>query len=192
MKQATESKFNQDEVLQKCFECLVSNGLENTSIRTFSFASGLNSSSLYYWFHNKDEIVLDATLYGLKSIIDDLFTQAYGYLNDLDTLFTQFPRVIVSYKNHLRLVYQVLVSPQYGSQLKAAISDLSSAYDSYGRVLADRLNCHYTDLCPFVHLFISITTNYLLWEDEAKTIEQYKELYRDINMIVFDEQNRGE
>lgn len=192
MKQATESKFNQDEVLQKCFECLVSNGLENTSIRTFSFASGLNSSSLYYWFHNKDEIVLDATLYGLKSIIDDLFTQAYGYLNDLDTLFTQFPRVIVSYKNHLRLVYQVLVSPQYGSQLKAATSDLSSAYDSYGRVLADRLNCNYTDLCPFVHLFISITTNYLLWEDEAKTIEQYKELYRDINMIVFDEQHRGE
>lgn len=143
MKQASERKFDRNEVLKKCFDCLVSNGLENTSIRSFSTASGLNSSSLYYWFHNKDEIVLAATLHGLKTIIDDLFTQAYGYLNDLDTLFAHFPRVIATYTDHLRLVYQVLVSPQYGAQLKAATAELSSAYDSYGKVLADRLNCNY-------------------------------------------------
>lgn len=131
MEQASERKFDRNEVLKKCFDCLVSNGLENTSIRSFSVASGLNSSSLYYWFHNKDEIVLEATLYGLKTIIDDLFAQAYGYLNDLDTLFTHFPRVIAAYTDHLRLVYQVLVSPQYGAQLKAATAELSSAYDSY-------------------------------------------------------------
>ena len=101
MEQASERKFDRNEVLKKCFDCLVSNGLENTSIRSFSVASGLNSSSLYYWFHNKDEIVLEATLYGLKTIIDDLFAQAYGYLNDLDTLFTHFPRVIAAYTDHL-------------------------------------------------------------------------------------------
>ncbi len=101
MKQASERKFDRNEVLKKCFDCLVSNGLENTSIRSFSTASGLNSSSLYYWFHNKDEIVLAATLHGLKTIIDDLFTQAYGYLNDLDTLFAHFPRVIATYTDHL-------------------------------------------------------------------------------------------
>lgn len=80
MKQASERKFDRNEVLKKCFDCLVSNGLENTSIRSFSTASGLNSSSLYYWFHNKDEIVLAATLHGLKTIIDDLFTQAYAQM----------------------------------------------------------------------------------------------------------------
>lgn len=84
MRQAAENRFNREETLGKCFECLVSSGLENTSIRNFSLATGLNSSSLYYWFRDKDEIVLEATLFGLKSIIDDLFTQAYGYLNDLD------------------------------------------------------------------------------------------------------------
>ena len=46
MKQASERKFDRNEVLKKCFDCLVSNGLENTSIRSFSTASGLNSSSL--------------------------------------------------------------------------------------------------------------------------------------------------
>ena len=50
MKQASERKFDRNEVLKKCFDCLVSNGLENTSIRSFSTASGLNSSSLYYYF----------------------------------------------------------------------------------------------------------------------------------------------
>ena len=188
MEQASERKFDRNEVLKKCFDCLVSNGLENTSIRSFSTASGLNSSSLYYWFHNKDEIVLAATLHGLKTIIDDLFTQAYGYLNDLDTLFAHFPRVIATYTDHLRLVYQVLVSPQYGAQLKAATAELSSAYDSYGKVLADRLNCNYDTLCPFVHLFISVATNYVLLGDEVEAIKQYKELHREINMIILSKQ----
>lgn len=101
MRQAAENRFNREETLGKCFECLVSSGLENTSIRNFSLATGLNSSSLYYWFRDKDEIVLEATLFGLKSIIDDLFTQAYGYLNDLDTLFVRIPRAIDAYKNIL-------------------------------------------------------------------------------------------
>lgn len=184
MRQAAESRFNREETLKKCFECLASNGLENTSIRTFVFATGLSSSSLYYWFRDKNEIILEATLFGLKSIIDDLFTQAYGYLNDLDTLFVQIPRAIDTYKNHLKLVYQVLVSPQYGSRLKDATSELSAAYDSYGMVLADRLGCDYDILCPFVHLFISVATNYVLWEDEAMAEKQYKEIYQGINIIV--------
>lgn len=191
MKQAAEGKFDRNEVLKKCFECLVSNGLEKTTTRSFSVATGLNSSSLYYWFHDKDEIVLDATLFGLKSIIDDLFTRAYGYLNDLDTLFTNFPKAIAAYKNHLRLVYQVLVSPQYGAHLRAVTSELSSAYDSYAKVLSDRLSCDYDDLRPFVHLFISIATNYILWEDEAKAIRQYEDLYRGANSIIFSKQQKG-
>lgn len=60
-----------------------------------------------------------------------------------------------------------MVSPKYGARLKDATSELSAAYDSYGMVLADRLNCDYDILCPFVHLFISAATNYVLWEDEA-------------------------
>ena len=191
MRQAAENRFNREETLGKCFGCLVSSGLENTSIRNFSLATGLNSSSLYYWFRDKDEIVLEATLFGLKSIIDDLFTQAYGYLNDLDTLFVRIPRAIDAYKKHFKLVYQVLVSPKYGARLKDATSELSAAYDSYGMVLADRLNCDYDILCPFVHLFISAATNYVLWEDEAIAEKQYKEIYQGINIIVIHNKQHG-
>ena len=190
MKHASESKYSRDEVLSKCFECLVSNGLEKTTTRSFSVATGLSSSSLYYWFRDKDEIVLDATLFGLNTIIDDLFTEAYSYLNDLDTLFKKFPQAIATYKKHLRLIYQVLVSPQYGEQLRAATSKLSSAYDSYARVLADRLRCNYDDLCPFVHLFISVSTNFVLWEDEAKAIRQYEGLYQGVNLMIFSKQQK--
>ena len=167
MRQAAENRFNREETLGKCFECLVSSGLENTSIRNFSLATGLNS------------------------IIDDLFTQAYGYLNDLDTLFVRIPRAIDAYKKHFKLVYQVLVSPKYGARLKDATSELSAAYDSYGMVLADRLNCDYDILCPFVHLFISAATNYVLWEDEAIAEKQYKEIYQGINIIVIHNKQHG-
>ena len=50
------------------------------------------------WFHNKDEIILDETLYG-------------WYI-------------------------KFWLAPQYGARIKAATAELSSAYDSYGKVLA--------------------------------------------------------
>lgn len=116
--------------------------------------------------------------------------RAYDHLNDLDTLFVNFPREIAAYKNHLRLVYQVLVSPQYGKCFRAVAAELFSAYDSYAKVLADRLCCEYDDLSPYIHLFISIATNYILWEDETKAIRQYEELYRSINLLIIGNQHK--
>lgn len=87
-------------------------------------------------------------------------------------------------------MYQVLVSPQYGEHLRGVTSELTAAYDSYAKVLADRLSCNYDDLSPFVHLFISIATNYILWEDEANAIRQYEDLYRGVNAMIFSKQQK--
>lgn len=70
MKQASERKFDRNEVLKKCFDCLVSNGLENTSIRSFSTASGLNSSSLRMIYTGQC-VSQDAS----KSMLDHLLAQ---------------------------------------------------------------------------------------------------------------------
>lgn len=186
MKSPFEQKFDRDEVLSKCFQCLVENGLEKTTVRFFSLATGLNPSSLYYWFKDKDAIVIEATAYGLKAIEDDLFTRAYDYLNDLDALFKNFPQAILKYKLQLRLIYQVLVSPLYGDSLRKITPEILFAYNSYAKVLADRLGCEYEKLCSYVLLFISVATNFILWEDEAKAEAQYEMLYRLANQMIFD------
>lgn len=186
MKPSSDKKFDRIEVLTKCFNCLVENGLEKTTTRSLSLATGLNPSSLYYWFKDKDAIVVEATVCGLNTIEDDLFTRAYDYLNDLDTLFKKFPQAILKYKSQLRLIYQVLMSPLYGDSLRTITPEITLAYNSYAKVLADRLGCDYEKFYPYVQMFISVATNYILWEDEAKAEAQYEMLYRLVNQMILD------
>lgn len=65
MRKPAEREFNKDVVLAKCFECLTMKGIEATAIKDFSEATGMAASSIYYWFEDKDEIVLDAVKWGL-------------------------------------------------------------------------------------------------------------------------------
>lgn len=173
-----------DDIQSKCFECLVEQGLEKSTTRIFCTATGLSTSSLYYWFKDKDDIILKSTMYGANAIIDDLFADAYSHLNDIDDLFDVFPKSVLNYKKRLRLVYQVLTSPQYGDKLREIQEVLPLAYNSYAKVLADRLNCDYKDLKPLVQLFISSMTNYVLWEDDVKMRSQLLELHSLVKQLI--------
>ena len=182
MKDTNENTRNL--IQSKCFECLVEQGLEKATTRIFGAATGLSNSSLYYWFKDKDDIILNSTMYGINSIIENLFADAYTYLNDIDVLFEVLPKSVLNYKKQLRLVYQVLTSPQYGDKLREIQEGLPLAYNSYAKVLADRLGCQYKDLRPFVQLFISTMTNYILWEDKIKMDSQLSEIHSRVKMLV--------
>ena len=72
-------EIQKDIVLKKCFDCLVETGIEGATIRDFSRVTGMTTSSLYYWFNDKDEIVLDATEFGIRMIVDSLIDSIYFY-----------------------------------------------------------------------------------------------------------------
>lgn len=184
MREPVENDFDRDEILDKIFSCLVFYGLEKTTTRAICEATGLKSSSLYYWFKNKDEAVLDATIHGLNTIVDDLFTSAYTYLSDLDGLFYKVPKTVLKYKQELRFIYQVATSPQYGNRLRDEASGLPLAYNSYAQVLADRLDVQYKTLRPLVQLYISAVTNYILWENEENAGIQFEGLYNSVKQVL--------
>lgn len=158
MKDTNEN--TRDLIQSKCFECLVEQGLENATTRIFGAATGLSDSSLYYWFKDKADIILNSTMYGINSVIENLFADAYTYLNDIDVLFEVLPKSVLNYKKQSRLVYQALTSPQYGDKL---------------REIQER---------PFVQLFISTMTNYILWEDKIKMDSQLSEIHSRVKMLV--------
>ena len=53
------------EILSKCFGYLARKGLEKASIKNLCEETGISSGSIYYWFKDKDETVLDSAEYGL-------------------------------------------------------------------------------------------------------------------------------
>lgn len=180
MREPTEREDQKEEVLQKCFDCLVSVGLENVSIREFTKATGLNSSSLYYWFSDKDEIVLDATDFGLNKIMTHLFDYATKNINDIEKMCNGFPDVLKNYSSHLRLVFQVATSPQYGKRAVEISNHFAVFYDKFAKELSKKLTTDYTTIRHWVDLFVSAVVDCVIWNEWEKFIREINFLLRII------------
>ena len=90
MRTPVERKVNRVDVLKSAFECLMENGLEKTSTRLLSEYTGLKSSSLYYWFKDKDDLIVEATEFGLSVIVEKSLKLAMQYIDDMEMFFKEF------------------------------------------------------------------------------------------------------
>lgn len=184
MNSSVEKENKRDGILKACFYCLVKTGLEKTSMRDFSEASGAFSSSLYYMFKNKDDIVLNATEYGLNIVVNSLFEYAFTHINNMKEFLNDFPLKVEEYKDELRFIYQVVASPQYGDEMRLLTNKLSSRYDEYTDILSEYLGCSYEKLRPFVRLAIAAVLDFVIWGDADKMQMEMNCIYESILKCV--------
>ena len=181
MREPTEREnVQKDAVLKKCFDCLVETGIEGASINNFSSATGMASSSLYYWFKDKDEILLDATEYGLKKVVEKLFAYAEKHLDNIDEMCEGFPRLVEKQSSALRFVLQVAASPKYG-KVAVEISDkLLGLYDNYAMKLSEQLNMPFEKVRLIVDLVVSIVIDAVIWKEWNKFSKELRYIFYDM------------
>lgn len=166
-----------EEVLKQIFDCLVQNGVENTSMRAISGATKLSASSLYYHFKNKDEMILGASFFGLNSITKELFWVAAEKIDNFQELFIALLNNVDARKRSIRLIYQVLASPKYGKKFKNMTHATPIAIYKYTEMLSGRLKCSTEDLMPYAGLTIAVIREYAIWGNRDKTRQKLKFIY---------------
>ena len=171
------------EILEKCFDYLVRKGLAEASIKNLCEETGISSGSIYYWFNNKDEVILDTTEYGLTVVTNKLFDYAFGHIADIREVIQTFPDELMKYKNELRFIYQVTTSSQYGYAMRKMVDKLDITYDAYAKKLSSYMEYNYETLRPFVYLFISAAFDYIVWEDEKKIAMELNTIYKAITAL---------
>ena len=181
MREPTEREnVQKDAVLKKCFECLVETGIEGASINNFSSATGMASSSLYYWFKDKDEILLDATEYGLKKVLETLFAYGEKHIDNIEEMCNGFPKLIEKQSSALRFVLQVAASPKYG-ELAVGISDkLLGLYDDYAKKLSEQLNMPFDKMRLLVDLVVSIVIDAVIWKEWNKFSKELRYIFNSM------------
>lgn len=183
-----KDEVQRDILLQQCFECLVTTGLEGASIREFQNATGMNASSLYYWFIDKDEIVLDAVSYGVNKIVRELFDFAMGHIHNVHEMRDEFPKVVQKYQTQLKAVFQVVTSPKYGEKVIRISSDFNMLYDEYAQRLAKQMNIPYNKVRPLVDLFISSIIDCVIWNEWEKLSREIDTILVCLNLQLENEQ----
>lgn len=176
MKAATY-QVDEEGILDSTFHYLVKHGLENITIRELCKGTGIAQGSIYYWFSGKNELICESTEYGLKKVVDEIFSFVFKNMNNLRKFFDDFLSEIGKYKNELRFIYQMAASPVYGKKMRDRGKALDFIYDKYAKKLAAILKCKPQELQPLVYLFISSYLDYIIWEDEEKTQMQLEFIY---------------
>lgn len=171
------------EIMDKCFAYLVRKGLDKASIKNLCQETGISSGSIYYWFKDKDEVILETSEYGLNMIAERLYSYAYTHIQNIKEVINGFPYELMKYKNELRFIYQVTMSNQYGDKMRLAADKLNLIYDAFSIKLAEKLNCTYEQCQPFVYLFISTVLDYIVWDDQRKIEKELNAIFWIIRVI---------
>ena len=176
MKAATY-QIDEEGILDSTFNYLVKHGLENITIRELCKGTGIAQGSIYYWFSGKQDLICEAAEYGLRKIVDKIFSYVFSNMKNLRKFFDECLSEINKYKNELRFIYQMAASPVYGGKIRGKGQDLNIIYDKYVEMLALRLQCSTQELKPLVYLFISAVLDYVVWEDTENTQMQLEFIY---------------
>lgn len=182
-----EHEAKKDPIVKACFYVLVEKGIDDASMRDFSNAVGMNASGLYYWFNDKVEIVCQATRWGLDVVIGELFKCVETKIGEIEELREQLLGIVDKYKKELRLIFQVIASPNYSDKLREnLINKMPSIYDECARRLEKKSGMDYDELYPYVCFFGSSIVDAVIWDDWEKFEMESNWISKKIEILIRD------
>ena len=84
---AKSSLHIRNKFLKMSFEHMSEFGLEQTSLRELCKNTGISSGSLYYWFNNKDELIIAAAEFGFDNISSRIFDCNFDDIKNIKDFF---------------------------------------------------------------------------------------------------------
>ena len=71
------------EMMEKCCICYADNGLGGVGVKAIADASGCNVASVYQYFENLDDLIIQSTEYCMSKVEDDFMEKAPTDIEDL-------------------------------------------------------------------------------------------------------------
>lgn len=154
--------------LEACFDTFCQHGLENTSMQMLADACGVANGNLVYYFGTKDNLIIEATAYGMAKVEDDFMAQAPTSFEDIGRFLREMPYLTAKLHGaKYRFMYQVYSSPRYWEQGKAFFEGVNVRYHQYAELLSPKLGLPVELIQGMTYLFVRACVHYAMFEDEA-------------------------
>lgn len=176
-KQNIQKRDVEAELLSGTFDYLVENGLENFSMRELCKHTGISVGSIYYWFDNKDELIISAAQYGLSKVSESIFDFVLESIDDLEIFFSVCLDRIKKSATPLKVIFQIFTSPLYGPAFGEHASGLNVVYSRYSQKISEIVKCNEKEMEALVHIFISVITDFVICNNLEATKISLNYLY---------------
>lgn len=173
------------EIMEKCFECYAEQGFGNVGIKGLAKACGITSGSLYVYFNDLDDLVVQSTAYCMSKVEDEFMAKAPVNVYDLERFIDEIPYWTA--KNHgkkYRLMYQIYTNPKYIEFGKKFFEGVNERYTNYAKLLEPKINLPYTVIVPFIFILIRASVHFAMFEDEYYLKAQIKVLKESLKMFI--------
>ena len=172
------------EMMENCFECYAENGLTAVGVKAIADACGCNVASLYQYFENLDDLIIQSTEYCMSKVEEDFMAKAPTDVEDLWRFIDEIPYwTAEKHGKKYRLMYQVYTHPKYIEHGKAFFAGVNERYHSYARQLEPLLGMPCDVITPLIFIFVRASVHYALVEDEYYLKSQMKVIKQGVYLL---------
>ena len=187
MRTRNEEQFQAKKIefMEKCFECYAENGLSDVGIRGLAKACNVNSSVLYTYFKDLDDLIIQSTAYCMAKVEDDFMAKAPTDPEDVMRFIDEIPYwTAKKHGKKYRLMYQVYTNPKYIEHGKAFFEGVNKRYTEYAKQLEPKLGIPYDIITPLIFILVRASVHYALFEDEYYLKSQMAVLKQSVALFA--------
>lgn len=173
------------EIMEKCYECYAEHGLNSVGIKTLAKACGMTSGSLYSYFENLDDLIIQSTAYCMAKVEDEFMEKAPKSAADIERYIDEIPYwTAQKHGKKYRLMYQVYTHPKYIEHGKAFFSGINQRYTEYSKQLEKQLGIPYQSITSMIFILVRACVHFALFEDEFYMKSQLGFLKQTVSFFI--------
>ena len=176
-------RAKQIEIMEKCFDCYAEKGFASVGVKAIADACGCNVASLYQYFDNLDDLIVQSTEYCMSKVEDEFMANAPTDVEDLWRFIDEIPYwTAKKHGKKYRLMYQVYTHPKYLEYGKRFFKGVDRRYTEYAKTLEGNLGIPYEIITPLIFILIRACVHFALFEDDFYLQTQLKVLKGSIQL----------
>lgn len=185
MQESTARKDKKTHIMEACFDCYAEHGLTGASVAMIAKAAGVAQGSIYLYFENLDDLIIQSTAYCMAKVEEDFMAKAPMSVPDLWRFIDEIPYwTAEKHGKKYRLMYQVYTNPKYREHGQRFFSGVDERYTEYAKLLESKIGIPYQKLTPLIFILIRACVHYALFEDEYYLTSQIDVLKEALEMFV--------
>lgn len=155
------------DIMEKCFDCYAEYGLSSVGIKTLGKACGISSGSLYTYFEDLDDLIVQAAAHCMSKVEEEFMEKAPQSAEEIIPFIDEIPYwTAEKHGKKYRLMYQIYTHPKYIEHGKKFFAGVNERYTEYAKQLESKIGIPYNVITPLIFIFIRACVHYALFEDE--------------------------
>ena len=156
-----------EEIMEACFNAYAEGGLSGTGIKALAAECGCSTATLYTYFDNLDDLIVQSTAHCMAKVEDEFMARAPKNASELEAFIDETPYWTAREQgDKYHLMYQIYTHPKYREHGKEFFAGVNERYRVYAEELAAGLGLPADALVGLIFTFVRACVHYALFEDE--------------------------